>query len=282
MSIVYLNGDFLPIEEAKISPLDRGFLFGDGIYDFIPTYSGKSVGFDYHINRMLDGLKRISLDIGEIDWNNIIENLLHKNEGDNLAVYIQVSRGADVKRTHNYPAGVKPTIFIMTQPIAKPMSADKQKAKGYSLVSTLDRRWDNCHIKSTSLLGNVLHFQYGYDNQIDETLLYNNNKELTECSACNVFVVKGNQISTPILDQQILPGITRRIVIDAIKNDSSLTLIEGTVTLDDARNADELWITSSSKQIAPVVQLDGKPVGDGKVGEIWEKCTSLFNEIKYD
>ena len=281
MSVVYLNGDYMPIEEARISPLDRGFLFGDGIYEFIPTYSGRAIGFEYHIDRMLTGLKNISVNIAELDWHTIVESLLNKNEAGNVGVYIQVSRGADTKRTHNFPKDVAPTVFIMIQKIAALVEPNIKTAKGFSLVSSLDRRWDNCHIKSTSLLGNVMHFQHGYENKVDETLLYNEKEELTECSACNVFIIKDDQICTPILDNQILPGVTRRILIEAINSDPSLKFTERVVTLQEAKNADELWITSSTKQIAPVTQLNGLPIGTGQVGAVWQKCQELYDGIKF-
>ena len=281
MSIVYLNGEFLPIEQAKISPLDRGFLFGDGIYEFIPTYFGKAIGFEFHIDRMLTGLKNISIEIDELNWHSMIETLLSKNDGGNVGVYIQISRGADNKRTHHFPKNIKPTIFVMTQKIAALVEPDRNTAKGYSIVSSLDSRWDNCHIKSTSLLGNVLHFQHGYENGVDETLLHNSKNELTECSACNVFVIKNNNISTPLLDAQILPGVTRRLLVQAISNDSDLQLSERVVTLSEATDADEIWITSSTKQIAPVTKLDGQPIGTGQVGAMWTRCQKLYDDIKF-
>lgn len=282
MSTVYLNRKFLPIEQASISPLDRGFLFGDGIYEFIPTYSGKAIGLNYHLERLELGLENIQINLGKVDWIGIISELLNKNKKGNIGVYIHVSRGADKKRTHNFPTNVNPTIFLMTQKIAPLVEADRTLAKGFAIVSSKDRRWDNCHIKSTSLLGNVLHFQHGFENNVDETLLYNDKNELTECSACNVFIVQGNQISTPILDHQILPGITRRLIINAIASDSRFCIKERIVTLEEAILADELWITSSTKQIAPVVTLDGQPIGCGKVGPVWEDCQSLYNNIRFN
>ncbi|MFT6732394.1 MAG: D-alanine transaminase [Polaribacter sp.] len=281
MSIAYLNGEFMPIEDAKISPLDRGFLFGDSIYEFIPYYKCCPVGFDLHIQRMLDGLSKIQIKIESTDWRGILDQIIAKNDGDELAVYIQVSRGADVKRAHQFPTNIKPTIFIMTQPIAKQVLANAETAKTYSVLTSLDQRWKHCDIKSTSLLGNVLHFQKGYENNKDETLLFNNDGNLTECSACNVFVVNGDKIATPILDKQILPGVTRRLVINAVNSSDEYSIEERNVSLEEAKLADEIWITSSSKQIAPVIEMDGIAVGNGKVGIVWEECSKLFDKIKY-
>ena len=286
MSIAYLNGEYLPLEEARISPMDRGFLFGDGIYEVIPYYNGKSVGLMPHITRMINGLAEIEIKNSHTadEWKTLLDDLIAKNsdQGDNLGVYVHVSRGTDVKRYHAYPEGVEPTIFCFTFGIKDPEPTNRTKVHQYSMISTEDLRWQRCHIKSTALLGNVIHFQEGYSAGNDEALLYNANGELTEGSSCNAFIVKDGVIITPIQDNQILPGITRRIIIDSLKADGSLTVEERTITMDEVRNADELWITSSSKEIAPVTQLDGKPVGNGEVGEIWEKAFTIYTASKYD
>ena len=286
MSIAYLNGEYLPLAEARISPLDRGFLFGDGIYEVIPYYGGKSVGLMPHLNRMADGLAAIEIKNSNTTegWKELLDDLVARNSdiGENLGVYVHISRGTDVKRYHPYPEGVEPTVFCFCFAIKDPEPVDRTKVTQYSLVSTEDLRWQRCHIKSTALLGNVMHFQEGYSTGSDEALLYNANNEVTEGSSCNAFIVKDGVIITPVQDNQILPGITRRIIIDSIKADGSLKLEERTVTMDEVRNADELWITSSSKEIAPVTKLDGKPVGNGEVGEIWEKAFAIYSASKYD
>lgn len=285
MSIAYLNGDFLPLSEARISPLDRGFLFGDGIYEVIPYYQGQSVGLGLHIQRMLNGLAEIEIEcsLTAEQWRNLLNDLIEKNsdQAENLGVYVHVSRGTDDKRYHAYPEGVEPTIFAYTFAIKDPEPVDREKVTQYSLVSTEDLRWQRCHIKSTALLGNVIHFQQGYSAGSDETLLYNAEHQLTEGSACNVFIVKDGVVLTPKLDNQILPGITRRIIVDSLKADGTIPVEERTITMDEVRSADELWITSSSKEIAPVTQLDGNPVGDGKVGEIWEKAFAIYTAAKF-
>ncbi|WP_261844400.1 aminotransferase class IV [Aliamphritea ceti] len=286
MSIAYLNGEYQPLAEARISPLDRGFLFGDGIYEVIPYYNGKSVGLMPHLNRMADGLAAIEIkNSNTIDgWKALLDDLVARNSdmGENLGVYVHISRGTDVKRYHPYPEGVEPTIFCFCFAIKTPEPVDRTKVTQYSLVSTEDLRWQRCHIKSTALLGNVMHFQEGYSTGSDEALLYNADNLVTEGSSCNAFIVKDGVIITPIQDNQILPGITRRIIIDSIKADGSLKIEERNITMDEVRNADELWITSSSKEIAPVTKLDGQPVGNGEVGEIWEKAFAIYTASKYD
>jgi len=284
MSTVFLNGDYMPINEAKISPLDRGFLFGDGIYEVIPSYFGKMVGFQGHINRLNDGLKAIGIEFNWNDsqWQELCDQLSEKNGAEALGIYLHVSRGADTKRFHAFPENVQPTIFAMTFEISVPKMPDLATiGKGYALTSTEDLRWQRCQIKSTALLGNVLHFQQGYDAGSQETLLFNKNNELTEASASNIFIVKNGIVVTPIQDNQILPGITRRLVIDILTKDGELSIQERTVTLDEVKTADEIWITSSSKEIAPVTMLDGKPVGNGKVGDVWLKAATLYFNNKF-
>jgi D-alanine transaminase len=286
MSISYLNGEYQPLSEARISPLDRGFLFGDGIYEVIPYYAGKSVGLMPHIERMINGLAAIEIKCTKTaeEWKTLLDDLVARNSdlATNLGVYVHISRGTDVKRYHAYPENVEPTVFAFTFPIKDPEPVDRAKVTQYSMISTEDLRWQRCHIKSTALLGNVIHFQEGYASGNDEALLYNANGELTEGSSCNAFIVKDGVVITPIQDNQILPGITRRIILDSLRADGSLKVEERVVTMDEVRNADELWITSSSKEIAPVTKLDGKPVGNGEVGEVWEKAFQIYTDTKYD
>jgi D-alanine transaminase len=283
MSIAYLDGAYLPIEEAKISPLDRGFLFGDGVYEVVPSYAGTMVGFAPHIARMQDGLAAIgmTLDWSESDWAELCNRLISENGTGNLGLYLHVSRGADTRRFHAFPKNVNPTVFAFTFEIAPPPVADKALAHGYHVATAKDLRWRRCHIKSTALLGNVLHFQQGYESNCDETILYNSNNELTEASACNAFIVKDGVVITPPLDSQLLPGITRHIVLDILRKDGAIKVEERVVTMDEVNNADEVWITSSSKEIAPVTQIDGVPVGDGQVGDIWLAAQTLYSANKF-
>lgn len=283
MSIVFLNDSYMPMEDAKISPMDRGFLFGDGIYEVIPSYDGKLVGFVPHIERMNNGMKEIGIVCQQSldQWRNIAQNLIEKNGGGNLGIYLHVSRGADNKRFHAYPDDVSPTIFAFAFEIPSAPVADKAQAKGYKVSTTRDLRWERCHIKSTALLGNVMHFQHGYSRGSNETLLYNANNELTEASACNAYIVKRGVVITPPLDHQILPGITRFMLLDILKKDGSIKVEERIVTMDEVFDADEVWVTSSSKEIAPVVEIDGKKVGNGEVGDVWQAAQTLYSASKY-
>jgi D-alanine transaminase len=282
--IVFLHGQFMPMSEAKISPMDRGFLFGDGIYEVVPSYDAKLVGFGLHIERMQNGLDAIGikLNMGVDDWRNIAQNLIEKNGKGNLGLYFHVSRGADMKRFHAFPENIQPTVFAYAFTIPAPPIADKLKVKQYRVTSTEDLRWKRCQIKSTSLLGNVMHFQQGQEAGVDETILYNQRDELTEASACNVFIVKNDVIMTPPLDNQLLPGITRNMVLDILRKDGTLQIQERPISMTEVHAADELWLTSSSKEIAPVVELDGQPVGNGRVGDIWQLTQTLYSANKHN
>ena len=283
--IVYLNGEYMLADQAKISPFDRGFLFGDGIYEATPSYGGRPVALQLHLNRMNDGLKAIGIanPLNDDQWRELAINLSEKNGGQDLGIYFHVSRGNEGRRFHGFPSNVEATVFAMVLDIdPHPAVPDRRTKTGLRVVSTQDLRWRRCNIKSTALLGNVLHFQEGYASGKDETLMYNDRGELTEASSSNVFIVKDGVVVTPVLDHEKLPGISRHIAIESMRADGSIAVEERVVTMDEVRQADEVWITNSSKHIGPVVELDGEPVGDGLVGPVWEKAMTLYEAAKYD
>lgn len=284
MSTVYLNGDYMPMSEARISPMDRGFLFGDGIYEVIPSYHGRLVGFTPHLQRMQEGLDavEIGLRVDHDQWHEISRQLIERNGGGNLGIYFHVSRGADNQRSHAYPVGLEPTVYAFAFEIPPAPVPSKDAVTRYKVSTTEDLRWKRCNIKSTALLGNVMHYQYGYAQGNNETILYNQNGELTEAAACNVFVIKNGIVATPPLDYQKLPGITRLMVLAILRRDGTIPVQERVVTLEELRDADEVWISSSSKELAPVVEIDGKPVGDGGVGDVWLAAQTLYSAHKFD
>ena len=288
MSIAYLNGQFLPLEEARISPMDRGFLFGDGIYEVIPSYGGKIVGGRLHCERLTNGLDAIgiSLQSEQSEWLDIVQRLIDANRlafpSLNIGVYLHISRGTDTKRFHAFPDNISPTVFAFAFEIPPSNKADKTSVQGLKVHTAQDLRWRRCHIKSTSLLGNVLHFQQGQDTGVNETILFNEDGYVTEASVCNVFAVKGNTIMTPALDHQLLPGITRHIVLESLHTLSSYNVEERNISIDELKSADEVWLTSSSKEIAPVTEIDGEAVGSGKVGSVWEAALAAYHSHKFN
>ncbi len=284
MSTVYLNGNYLPMTEAHISPMDRGFLFGDGIYEVVPSYDGALVGFAPHLTRMQNGLDalEIPLHLDSEQWREIAAQLITRNGGGNLGLYFHVSRGADTKRNHAYPDGITPTVFAFAYEIPAAPVPDKRAVRPFAVGTAEDLRWQRCNIKSTSLLGNVMHYQQGHVDGQDETVLYNSLGEITEAASCNVFVVKNGVVATPLLDDHKLPGITRSMLLAILRDDGSIPVEERVVTLDELRAADEVWLSSSSRDIAPVVKVDGRPVGDGNIGDVWLAAQTLYSAHKFD
>lgn len=284
MSTVYLNGVYMPMDQARISPMDRGFLFGDGIYEVVPSYGGQLVGFQPHLDRMQDGLDAIEirLRVDPDEWREIANQLIARNGSGNLGIYFHVSRGADTQRHHAYPEDISPTIYAFAFEIPPAPVAAKDAATCYTVATAEDLRWKRCNIKSTALLGNVMHYQYGHAQGHKETILYNQHGELTEAAACNVYVVKNGIVLTPLLDHQKLPGITRLMLLEILRRDGSIPIEERVVTLQELEDADEVWLSSSSKEIAPVIEIDGKPVGDGKVGDVWLAAQTLYSAHKFD
>ena len=283
--IVYLNGEYVPAEQARISPLDRGFLFGDGIYEFIPSYAGRAVAVQLHLERMKRGLAAIGImcPLTDEDWKHVVRELSDRNGGGDLGIYLHVSRGNEGRRLHRFPEGIAPTVFGMVLSIAPPPPApDRHIQPGLRVATAEDLRWKRCHIKSTALLGNLLHFQPSYKAGMNETILYNGAGELTEASSSNVFIVSNGEVATPLLDHQKLPGITRHICLESLRAEGSIPVRERVVTLDEARRAEEIWITNSATQIAPVVEMDGLPVGSGRVGGVWEQAMRIYEAAKYD
>lgn len=271
-------------EHAKISPMDRGFLFGDGIYEVIPAYNGNMLGFAAHIERMKNGLNELEIVLAYTadTWREICQQLCEKNHGENLGIYLHVSRGADTKRAHAYPSGITPTVFAYAFEIPAQPVSDIDNATTYTVSVEQDKRWQRCHIKSTALLGNVIHYQHGAAAGNKETILYNRLDELTEASSSNVFIVKDGVISTPPLDNQILPGITRWLILTILHSHSDFKVQERIITKQELFAADEVWITSATKEVGPVVKLNGQLVADGKPGKIWQQVQSLFTEHKFD
>jgi D-alanine transaminase len=287
MTTVYLNGDFIPADEAKISPMDRGFLFGDGIYEVIPSYGGRFIGFGPHMQRMQSGLAQLAIDpqLTEANWRHIAEQLIQHNRqqlGDNLGIYFHISRGADTKRSHAFPANITPTVFGFAFAIPPEPVADKTKTTTFAVVTSQDLRWQRCHIKSTSLLGNVLHYQQSYARGAQEILLFDSNGNLTEGAAVNAFVIKNGVIATPPLSHKLLPGITRQLLLDILAKHSTLVVEERDISEAEVLAADEIWLTSSSKEIAPVLFVNDIPVGDGNVGDVWLAAQQLFSAHKFD
>jgi D-alanine transaminase len=257
----YLNGRFLPLSEARISPLDRGFLYADGVYEVIPVYSRHPFRVDEHLRRLqasLDGI-RLANPQSEAQWKAIIGRLVADAGFEDQAVYLQITRGADDKRDPCFPPGVPPTVFAFTAPLVGPSA--KQRERGVAAVTAPDIRWGRCDWKTLALLPNVLARQWAADAGCVEAILFRDG-HLTEASSSNVFAVRDGVILAPPQDHRVLPGITCQVVRElAVAHRAPLEVRP--VAEEEVRAADELWLTSSAKEVLAVVALDGRSVGRG-------------------
>ena len=270
----YLNGQFLPLAEARISPLDRGFLYADGGYEVIPVYSRHPFRIDEHLRRFqntLDGI-RLPNPYSIEQWRKIILRLIADAPFDDQTVYVQVTRGADTKRDQPFPAGVAPTVFLFTAPLSEPTIA--QRENGVAVITTEDIRWARCDLKSVALLANVLARQQAVDAGCAETVMLRDGF-LTEGSATNVFCVKDGVIITPAKDHRILPGITYDVVLELAAQHGAPHEIRP-ISEAELRSADELWLTSSTKEVLAITTLDGQPVGSGKPGPVTRQMHAWY------
>ncbi len=283
----YLNGQFLPLSEARISPLDRGFLYSDGIYEVIPVYSRCPFRLDEHLRRLQDSLDGIRLanPHSNAEWKAIILRLIAETADTGCAdqtVYIQVTRGADVKRDPCFPPGVAPTVFLFSAPLVGPSEAVRET--GVAAITAPDIRWARCDIKTVALLPNVLTRQLSADIGAAETIMPRDGY-LTEGSSTNVFVVRDGVILTPPQDNRILPGITCDVVLELAEKHKAAYEVRP-VSEEELRNADEVWLTSSTKEVLAVVTLDGRPVGRGesagKPGPVTKRMHEWFCAFRED
>jgi D-alanine transaminase len=275
--MVFLNGKYLPIEEARVPVLDRGFIFGDGVYELIPVYSRVPFRMDEHLGRLERSLAavRIRNPHGRAEWRDIILQLVAKQPFEDQGIYLQVTRGV-AKRDHAFPKDAVPTVFVMSNPLVNPPR--ELVERGAAAVTAVDDRWLHCDIKSISLIGNCLLRQVSAEVGAIETVLFRKGT-LTEASASNVFVVKGGVILSPPKSNLILPGITYDVIVELAQG-AGLPLAFRDVSEDEVRSADEIWVTSSSKEVLAVTTLDGKPVGSGKPGPVFHKMYALYQEFK--
>ena len=275
----YFNGEFLSLNEVHISPLDRGFLFADGVYEVIPVYNSQFLRLNEHLIRLDNGLNalRIGVNLSQDDWAHLLQALVIRNGGGQLAVYLQVTRGAPAIRDHNFPrAETQPTVFAM----ANPLKTNTELRAGWSAVTLEDIRWGACHIKSVALLANVLARQQAVDRGANDAILVRDGV-LTECAAGNVYVIRDGLIRTPLKDQRILPGITRDLLLE-LAAANGIPYREEDIPVAALETADEVWVTSSTKEIVPFVRIDGRPVGQGEPGQIWRRMYELYQAYKND
>lgn len=278
---IYLNGQYLPIEEAKISVLDRGFIFGDGVYEVIPVYSRKAFRLEEHLRRLqhsLDGI-RLANPHSSTEWAAIVNQLIARNAGEDQSLYLHITRGV-ARRDHAFPAPpVEPTVFMMSNPLPTPPA--ELLHSGIACITAPDNRWLRCDIKAIALLPNVLLRQMAVDAGCAETILIRNNEFLTEGAASNIFAVQNGTLLAPPKDNLMLPGITYDVVLELAAANGIPHEVRR-IAVAEVFAADELLLTSSTKEVLAITQLDGKPVGTGKPGAMFTRLHALYQDFKRD
>jgi len=274
MSLVYLNGEYKPIEEASVNVLDRGFIFGDGVYEVIPIFNRKIFRFSEHIIRLENSLKEIYMKnpLKENEWDDIFNKLIGSLEESNQSIYLQITRGVS-KRDHDITIASEPTIFVMTRPMSM-----SNLFSGIKAITHEDIRWKYCDIKAITLLPSILLRYKAKEQGAKETILIRN-KYVTEGAASNIFVCNDGKILTPPKTNHVLSGVTRDLLIEILSS-NNLPIIESSIDENTLTDASEIWITSSTWEIVPVVELDGKSVGSGKPGPLWQQANQLYQEFK--
>jgi D-alanine transaminase len=272
-SVVYLNGAFQPLSEAKISVLDRGFIFGDGVYEFVPVYHRRPFRLAQHLKRLGNSLAAVGMvnPMSNAEWEKLFQEMIQRTPYEQQAIYLQVTRGV-APRDHPFPQGATPTVFMMANPLKLP--TPEQVERGVACVSAEDFRWHRCDIKGISLMGNGLWRQVAVETGATETVLFRNDF-LTEASSSNVFAVKNGTLLAPLRDNLILPGITYDAVLEFAPK-IGMPVETRPVSRAEVFAADELWLTSSGKEVLAVTTLDNKSIGNGKPGPAFKKMWAHF------
>jgi len=275
---VFLNGQWLAADAANVSVMDRGFLFGDGVYEVIPVYSRRPFRLEQHLQRLQHSLDGIQLanPHGMSEWMSFVTRLAGEAEWEDQSIYIQVTRGPMAVRNHAFPKEVRPTSVILAEPMTTPPAS--QREQGIAAVSAADIRWLRCDLKTTSLLANCLLRQMAVAAGCVETVLFRDGF-LTEGSASSIFVIRNGTLLAPIKNHLMLPGITYDVVLE-LADRHGLPFQVRDVTEAETRAADELWMCSSTKEVLPVVTLDGREVGNGRPGTRFAQMYAWYQEFK--
>lgn len=278
LPLCHLNGEILPLREARISPLDRSFLFGDGVYEVMPVYGGRPFRFEQHFLRLARSCREMRLDEPHSPegWRSLCRELIERNGGGDQYVYLQVSRGAEYGRSHAPLPRIPPTVFAFCAPL--PMPSRGTLEQGLACITAPDTRWARCDIKSVALLANVLLRQQAADAGASETILLRDGF-LTEASASSVYVVIDGELRVPPYAPQILPGTTRDVT-EELACDLGIPLRAVPIPEAELRRADEIWLAAATREVVPVTRLDGGPVGSGRPGPCWQRVYGAFQDLK--
>lgn len=275
MTIAYFDGEFMPLDQVRVSPLDRGYLLGDGVYEVVPVYSGTLFRIDEHLDRLYRSLAAVNIrdPLTPEGWLHTLTDLIARNGDGDQSLYFQVTRGV-APRNHAYPDNVDPVVFAMTK-----MMPARSAPKPVFAITRPDNRWGRCDIKSIALLPNVLLREQAVAAGAGEAIL-SRDGFVTEGAASNVFVVNGNHVRTPPKSTRILAGITRDVAV-SLAGKAGATVEEVDIPEADLHEADEIWVTSSTMEISPVVKLDGQAVGSGEPGPVWARMYEQFDRNRF-
>jgi D-alanine transaminase len=273
----YLNGQYLPLEAARISPLDRGFLFADSVYEVLPVFDGRMFRFREHFDRLARSLAEIRLAAAHThaQWLQILEELIRRNGGGDMYLYVQVTRGMELGRNHAFPATVQPTVFALAAPL--PVLTPQLRETGLAAITVEDFRWKRCDIKATALLANVLMKQQAADAGAQEAIIVSEG-EVLEGSSTSVFVVRQGVIATPPNSRRILPGTTRDAALEFATGMGEIQVRR--IGVEELRSADEVWIAAATRDVLPITRIDGRPVGDGRPGPLWRALSAAFVSMR--
>lgn len=273
-AIVYLNGEYLKLGDARVPVLDRGFIFGDGIYDVVPAYEGRPFRMGEHLARLERSMAAIGIVCGlrRADWEGIVHELIARSGLGDCVVYIQVTRGV-ARRDHAFPQGITPTVFCMVSPFRRPDAGLREQ--GLSAIAIPDQRWLRCDIKSISLLGNVLARQAAVEAGVDEAIQFRDG-HLTEGAAANIWVVKGGVLLAPPRGSLILEGI-RYGLMEELARGCGILFQARPITREEVATADELMLTSATKEVLPILSFEGRPVADGRPGPVYARLRAAYD-----
>jgi D-alanine transaminase len=276
--LAYLNGSYLPRRQASLPIMDRGLLFGDSVYEVIPAYGGHPFRVEHHLQRLDRSLAAIRMQnpLTHRDWHTVFERLTEQLPGADQSIYLQVTRGTYPVRKQPIPAGVRPNVFAYTAAI--PVHTEQEMLQGISAVTLDDIRWHKCNIKATTLLANVLSRAQAEQEGADEAILIRDGAAL-EGTASNLFIVINGLLITPPDSDELLPGVTRDLVLE-LAQEAGIPFAQASIAATDLESADEIWLTSSTREVGAVTRLNGQAVGDGQPGPIWHRMHRLYQDCK--
>jgi D-alanine transaminase len=278
LPVCYLNGAYLPLSEARVSPLDRAFLFADSVYEVLPVFDGRMFRFREHFDRLARSLREIRIESPHTheEWLAILDEVISRNGAVDMYVYVQVTRGMEFGRNHAFPEGVQPTVFIMASPL--PAMTPEILEHGLAAITVEDFRWGRCDIKATGLLANVLMKQQAADAGAQEAIIVRDG-DVMEGSSTSIFVVTAGMLATPPNSTRILPGTTRDAALE-LAAAASMPLEVRRISVAELHRADEVWLSAATRDVLPITSIDGRAVGSGKPGAQWRKMQAAFERLK--